>query len=1273
MWHAYNLIQEGDELRGSAVRRVQTESSTGSTSSHRVHLKLTIIVTKVLYSALASAEPSTTNPSSSTAPPEELTLGPSTNVGAAGAGGTATLHVSGKVSSENPHVKKGAFHTLDLEVGRDFTIIKQAGEWDSVARERIKEITEVARGADVGAVVCGEGMANICIITNHTTIIRQRIEVQVPRKRKGGGTALGADKANNKFLDQVYAAIVRHFDFDTLKVLIIASPGFTKEAVFQHVMDQAVKQGNKSITSARSKFLLLHSPSHHVHSLAQILASPEVTSQLKDTKFAREGIMLDKFNKMLDADPLRAWYGEQHVLKAAERAAVSKLLISDEIFRSPIVSRRKKFVKLVEDVKGYGGEVLIFSSMHESGQPCLRNSSASDTAIQQQVQERLESFNRIPDYNSYLTYVLTQLPAEDATVRSMAGLLLKNNIRMRLESFSPDVVAYVKQHIFAAIADQVPMIRNTVSTVIATLMYGLGPENWPEALSKLMELVDSPDLSAQEGSFATLVKICQDMPKKLDLMEVSGQRPLQFMLPKFLQYIDSPHAKIRVHALSCTHQFISPDVNALTPYLENFMVSLFKHASDDSSDVRKLVCQSLVQLLATRPDILIPHLANVVDFMLFSTQDKDDEEVALEACEFWLTFAEDPELVDHLRPFLPKVIPVLLDSMVYSEDDILILDTDEDDAAVPDKASDIKPHLLQSKMHTNERIEDPENPNNPAGGKSRGAEDDDEEEDSDEEYDEDEDETYTEWNLRKCSAAALDVIAVAFEGEMMDVLLPFLKVKLFSQDWLDRESAILALGAIAEGCITPIEQHLPVLMGILINSLSDPKPLVRSITCWTIGRYSSWTIKVDATLEHKQQYFVPAMEGLLKMCLDNNKRVQEAGCSAFATLEEEAGAELEPFLGSILGNLVFAFNKYQQKNLLILYDAIGTLADAVSSALNQEGYINTLMPPLIQRWGHLDDADPDLIPLLECLSSVVIAVGQGFVPYAQPVFERCVRIVRQALVEFQTFSSNPAQYDEPDKTFLIVSLDLLSGLTQGLNSSITQLYASSDPPVLTLLAMCLQHPDPGVRQSSYALLGDTAISCFPILKPSLSQFMPGLIGHIDVNPAPAEVSVCNNAAWAAGEIALQAGPEMEQWVQPLMERIVPVLLSSKAARSLTENSAVTIGRLAIVCPQIVAPHLQVFVSAWCQALADIKDNEEKDSAFRGICAAIQVNPNGVATSFGFFLNAVARWTRPSPALHDMFKTILVAFKDNLEPAAWDAQLNLLPPIIASRLRERYPI
>lgn len=105
------------------------------------------------------------------------------------------------------------------------------------------------------------------------------------------------------------------------------------------------------------------------------------------------------------------------------------------------------------------------------------------------------------------------------------------------------------------------------------------------------------------------------------------------------------------------------------------------------------------------------------------------------------------------------------------------------------------------------------------------------------------------------------------------------------------------------------------------------------------------------------------------MVLDNNKRVQEAGCSAFATLEEDAGSELAPYLEPVLRNLVLAFDKYQHKNMLILYDAVGTLADAVGRALQNSVYVDILMPPLTNRWAKLKDDDEDLIPLLEVINS----------------------------------------------------------------------------------------------------------------------------------------------------------------------------------------------------------------------------------------------------------------------------------------------------------------
>lgn len=126
--------------------------------------------------------------------------------------------------------------------------------------------------------------------------------------------------------------------------------------------------------------------------------------------------------------------------------------------------------------------------------------------------------------------------------------------------------------------------------------------------------------------------------------------------------------------------------------------------------------------------------------------------------------------------------------------------------------------------------------------------------------------------------------------------------------------------------------------------------------------------------------------------------------------------------------------------------------------------------------------------------------------------------------------------------------------------------------------------------------------------------MPAVIEQIVSEPSIDCVSVCNNATWSTGEIALQFNGDsaaFEPFVQPLMERLVPILLHPKAPKSLSENAAVTIGRMGLVCPAIIAPALDTFAQAWCIALWEIKDNAEKDSAFRGFCMLISNNPSGI--------------------------------------------------------------
>lgn len=77
----------------------------------------------------------------------------------------------------------GAYHTLDLELNRKFSLKKQ--EWDSVSLERIEMSCDPIKSADVAAVIMQEGLAHVCLITSSMTLVRAKIDVTIPRKRKG--------------------------------------------------------------------------------------------------------------------------------------------------------------------------------------------------------------------------------------------------------------------------------------------------------------------------------------------------------------------------------------------------------------------------------------------------------------------------------------------------------------------------------------------------------------------------------------------------------------------------------------------------------------------------------------------------------------------------------------------------------------------------------------------------------------------------------------------------------------------------------------------------------------------------------------------------------------------------------------------------------------------------------------------------------------------------------------------------------------------------------
>ncbi|KAJ3608520.1 hypothetical protein NHX12_025567 [Muraenolepis orangiensis] len=303
MWHTYNLLQVGDSLRASTIRKVQTEKATGSVGSARVRTTLTVCVKTIDFDTQA-----------------------------------CQLRVKGTNLEENQYVKMGAYHTIELEPNRKFTLAKKV--WDSVVLDRIEQACDAAQKADVAAVVMQEGLANVVLVTPAMTLLRAKVEVTIPRKRKGSCTQ--HEKALERFYEAVMQAILSHVDFGVVKCVLVASPGFVKDQFISYLYREAVRHDNKVLLKNRPKFILVHSSSGHKYSLKEILSDPTVTSRLSDTKAAAEVRSLEEFYKMLQHEPDRAFYGLAHVEKAAEALAVDTLLISDVLFRHQEVATRRE-------------------------------------------------------------------------------------------------------------------------------------------------------------------------------------------------------------------------------------------------------------------------------------------------------------------------------------------------------------------------------------------------------------------------------------------------------------------------------------------------------------------------------------------------------------------------------------------------------------------------------------------------------------------------------------------------------------------------------------------------------------------------------------------------------------------------------------------------------------------------------------------------------------------------------------------------------------------
>jgi transportin-1 len=189
---------------------------------------------------------------------------------------------------------------------------------------------------------------------------------------------------------------------------------------------------------------------------------------------------------------------------------------------------------------------------------------------------------------------------------------------------------------------------------------------------------------------------------------------LNAMITKFIALFQTPEASHRAGAVYCIKQFIFHLPNAFLVNLQAFLNGLLGMHKDGSAEVRKEICSSLCQLVEVKADFLADDSIRqfVVEFLLWTTENDSDYDVKVEACEFWSSICENEDVPDGvLKPYLTRLTLVLLNGMVYSEDELSTLAEE-----LENKEAEINPAMLHAHSKS---------------GVSGGDEDDEDEDDED--------------------------------------------------------------------------------------------------------------------------------------------------------------------------------------------------------------------------------------------------------------------------------------------------------------------------------------------------------------------------------------------------------------------------------------------------------------------------------------------------------------------------------------------------------------
>lgn len=736
------------------------------------------------------------------------------------------------------------------------------------------------------------------------------------------------------------------------------------------------------------------------------------------------------------------------------------------------------------------------------------------------------------------------------------------------------------------------------------------------------------------------------------------------IIPKCIKMLNHKNMKVRADAITALVGQLYAGSQAMRTFVEELCMALVQESvmipktaesctgdSDEDSVMRyQRGLSSIVTLLQSSfPDVLTKHFKSISEFLVQWTG-SDKVEQAVAGCEYWAKLSAPPVPQTVLQPWirpvrakLPVLIPNLLSCMIYRESHAAFLEQHGSTTAENSHQVPMTPEI--------ERFS----------------------------------------NIRNYAALGFENVCRILQSEAVPVFKPYLEKWIRSDNWMEVETAVLAMSAFTEaiGIPPPMRDVCPAVVAQILEFFSHPKPLVRSIACFAMPHFVNLDLK---GIKDPLPKVLRSTSDLLK---DDCHEVRSIAIRSLATILAYASSDISPYLSKIVDSLVRADPVMAGESRSVYFECIGHLFGRTASVLESKD-VDRLLDPLMRQWKQLEwmadastqaeDDDVSVVRLCQTLCVIANFSKLLFAPYTPEIFAKASAHMDSITSSCKEGEGNVKSMDIVTG-HLVAYLDLLSAIFdgQGADAFMHAVQHSIGRILYDILSNSSLHNK--VHQSALALLGHLAQYATGPTDPKLDSFVD-IIGAKIANsggkargfPNTAQASrtdeVVNNALWALVFIAKDKTSNKEKLFS-LVDDLIKIFKRTDGHPGCIINAAWALTNMCALWPKQTVGVIvkeDVFLHLCSLLQTQFPRELEKAEIFKNVCSILSLVVTKIPAEFWLqFLVAAALNTMSDEELQKSLQSLIHEIRATLGNTGWNKLSQEMGSQLSYALRKRYKL